>query len=68
MIGELRLSSPVGDIVIGGEAAYTFGSADNIRRYAAEIRVGSDSPFTMYGVSVNGVAITSSSPSRAWPR
>jgi len=51
----MRLSSEVGQIEIVNEPTYTFGSADNIRRYPFAVNLSSDGRLAaIHGVLVDG--------------
>lgn len=50
-----QLATPAGAIEIVNEPTYTFGSADNNRRYPNEVALGEDfRPYATHGVLLNG--------------
>ncbi|MGJ5204935.1 hypothetical protein [Bradyrhizobium sp. HKCCYLR20261] len=51
---ELVLDTPSGKIRVLDEPSYTFGSTDNLRRYESEYRLDDSTPYSIYGVSIDG--------------
>jgi hypothetical protein len=54
MQSTLVLDTPWGQVSLVNEPTYTFGSADNARRYDAEFAFDRDRPSSIHGVCVEG--------------
>ncbi|NPU12795.1 hypothetical protein HL666_18650 [Bradyrhizobium sp. 83002] len=50
---ELVLGTPRGRVRVLDEPTYTFGSADNLRRYESEIHLDASKPHSIHGVSID---------------
>lgn len=54
----MKITTQYGDVTIVDEPAYTFGSADNVRRYAWEQNFyGGRRPVSVHGVLLNGAPL-----------
>ena len=54
MRGSLVLDTPEGQVTILDEPTYSFGSADNARRYDTEIRLDNGNSSSVHGVRTDG--------------